>query len=125
MTRIVYLIPSTAHITGGQKVSVRHVQALRAAGFHAEIAAGGEPSASPLLSALDKSIFAAHVQESDIVVVPEDQVEPLRYVSQMPNEKVVFIQNHIVGVSSGILRLEASELERFDHFIACSHMAAI
>jgi glycosyltransferase involved in cell wall biosynthesis len=78
-----------------------------------------------LLSQLDGSIFAEYVQDSDIVVVPEDDLSPLKFVAKLPNRKVVFVQNHIVGVSSGILQLAPSELDRYTHFLACSHLAGI
>ncbi|HEY7308441.1 MAG TPA: hypothetical protein VH643_03665 [Gemmataceae bacterium] len=96
MRRIVYLSWPAHEITGGIKMTFRHVEALRAAGFDACIAT---PDAQPpgwfATTALVVSLDTL-VPDADVLVFPENHAGFLRRFADWSNPKVVFCQNQFM-----------------------------
>jgi hypothetical protein len=118
MTRIVYLLLQTERLTGGQKVAVRHVEALRELGFDAVL---GLPEGAQALSWLRHSapsITRRQIRSDDVLVLPEDGLDLLRQLASSPHRKIVFIQNQFYAGAVGLLRLAPAELARYTDIAA-------
>lgn len=92
MGRILYLLLSGPRLTGGQKMTVRHVETLRELGFDAAcvLGAGGAPPVglrhrAPILAGVD-------TRPDDILVLPEDAPNAMRQFVGRPERVVVFAQ---------------------------------
>jgi hypothetical protein len=127
MPRIVYLLPpSAAALTGGSKVTFRHVEALVALGYDATIRLLGSASPPTWFE------HSAPVERStgtpdpdDILVLPEDAGEVMAVVAAHANRKVVFCQNPHAAASQGIGRLSRQTQARYRAFMACSPGVAL
>ena len=124
MTRIVYTLVGGQLPTGGHKMIVRHVEALKRMGFdavayvplgesvprwfehEAPIQDGGEP------------------RDSDILVIPDDAFGFLKRFAFSKHRKVVFCQNHFRAASGGVGRLTPEESRCYREFIASSKTCA-
>ena len=95
MARILYLSFPDGRITGGQKMILRHVQALRDLGFEARLWVRG-PGQLPPGAAPDVPVEAGTAfQAEDVLVIPEDAKNALAAAAGFPQQTVVFCQGHI------------------------------
>ncbi|MEW5687515.1 MAG: glycosyltransferase [Pseudomonadota bacterium] len=120
MTRILYIMPSPAAATGGNKVSFRHVEALVAMGYDARVRMWPGQARPWWFSS------TAPVEESDrrpdpdeILVFPEDDPDVLAQHAALPNRKVVFCQNPYYAVK-GLPALPREAQAAYRTFMACS-----
>src|SRR5712691_11342283 len=122
MSRIVYILPS-APPTGGQKMIVRHVEALTELGLNAVVRLeGGAPKPSWVQhkAPLEQDTPLA---DDDILVLPEDTPGLLKQFAFTQYRKVVFCQNHFYA-PSGLGRLAPEEMLSYGHVLACSETVA-
>ncbi len=87
--RILYVHLANPRIAGGQKMAFRHVEALNALGFKAAVIAD---AGAPLPAWFEHGapvLRGAAITADDIVVVPEDGLEALKYVTGSPARQVV------------------------------------
>jgi hypothetical protein len=125
MSRIVYVLLSNGGIAGGQKMAIRHVEALNALGFPAVIhlALGSKPPAwlehrAPLEQGVS-------VRSDDIVVVPDDSADALRTAHTFHGRVVLLSQNLYITAASGGVETIAGDPQRFSSVICVSQgMAA-
>jgi hypothetical protein len=96
--RIVYLSWPVTQITGGIKMTFRHVEGLREAGFAAFVAAadaqppGWFKTSAPVLK------LSELVPQTDVLVFPENHNGLLEQFATWPNPKVVFCQNQYMAI---------------------------
>jgi hypothetical protein len=92
MPRIVYLSWPAAEISGGIKVTFRHVELLRAAGFDAVVATPDGAAPGWFRSAVPVEKFD-QLRTDDVVVLPENNHAWLEAFASRPNRKLVFCQS--------------------------------
>jgi hypothetical protein len=96
MRRIIYLSWPAREITGGIKMTFRHVEALRQEGFHAFIATpdaqppGWFETTAPILP------LSELVPGTDLLVFPENHAGFLKQFVDWTNRKVIFCQNQFM-----------------------------
>jgi len=124
VTRIVYILVGASVPTGGHKMILRHVEALKRMGFDAlaHVPRGeAEPAwfdhAAPLQN-------GGELLETDILVVPDDAFGVLKRLAFSKHRKIIFLQNHFRAASGGVGRLAPAELRCYREFIACSATCA-
>jgi glycosyltransferase involved in cell wall biosynthesis len=126
LTRIVYLAFAPEALSGGNKMAFRHVEALTALGFDAVVrlagrADGRRPVAPTWFEHTARLEDAtAPLGDSDILVLPEDDVAGLRAYAAHPNPKIVFCQNIYFAASEGLGRLTPQEAGAYREFLVCS-----
>lgn len=124
MTRIVYIMLASEKLTGGQKMILRHVEALRGLGFDAActVTMGAKPPSG--LQHEARIIDAADVRPDDVLVVPDDANHVLERALAHPNRLVVFAQGGFALAAIGAAILDRYPTERFPAFIAVSDALA-
>jgi hypothetical protein len=93
MKRIIYLSWPAKEITGGIKMTFRHVEALRSLGFQA--VAATEDGATPgwFMTLAPVLPLADLTAGDDVLVFPENHAPLLNRFAGWPNRKVIFCQN--------------------------------
>lgn len=91
--RIVYLHLANNAVAGGQKVALRHVEALAELGFDAVCYADRGVQLPRWFEHRAPVEYGERVGEDDVVVVPEDGVPALHYALSSPAKVVVLCQN--------------------------------
>jgi hypothetical protein len=120
LSKIVYLAFASASLTGGNKMTFRHVEALAAGGFDAVVRlmdGGKQPSWFTHTALVEDE--TRPLDARDILVLPEDGLEALRRFAPLANHKVVFCQNPYYA-TEGVGRLTSDEARPWRRFIACS-----
>lgn len=117
MARILYVLWSGGGITGGQKVIIRHVEALRDMGFDAYCyltaqAPGQIEHAAPMIRGA--------IHDDDVVVVPDDTADVLRQCAQNPWRSVIIAQNPYIMSAIGLDGLDLLAASRPLTFMAVS-----
>ncbi len=120
MTRIIYTCTMAGNITGGIKLTYRHVEALAAEGFDAYVLTHGDSGPdwlhhqAPLLSQHD---FKA--RPGDIIVLPEDDRDLIERARGVNAQRVVFCQNQYYA-PRGISTYRTAREAGINHFLASS-----
>jgi glycosyltransferase involved in cell wall biosynthesis len=118
MARIVYLSFPTGAISGGQKVILRHVEALNRLGFDA-VWWRNKDAPSPTWLDFDvRQAVGTAFRPDDILVLPSDAPGAIRTVAARTNRTVVFEQNQFTFVHLVLEQLDAFPADRFPAFIA-------
>lgn len=119
--RIVYLNFAPQALSGGAKVSFRHVEALNEMGLEAVVRIVGGGTLRPwFLHQAPVEDAATPLRDDDILVLPEDDPEGLRAFASLPNRKIIFCQNPYLASGVGVGRLEPAEAARYRSYFACS-----
>jgi hypothetical protein len=118
MSRIIYVVYSQGGGSGGQKMTLRHVETLRSLGFDA-ICRVGHATHSPAWFEHKVPIsVAGPIEPDDVLVIPADAPNTLKAVSGLPNPCFVLVQD-TVGFSAQTLPLiEAFPADRRPGFLA-------
>lgn len=121
MSRIVYIAAQPDSNSGGNKITFRHVEALRALGYDAVVRSPAG-ARTPTWFRHDAPIEDASrpIEDSDILVIPEDAAVILRHCAGLPNRKVVFCQNPVALTGYGFARLPLDLRNAYHIFMACS-----
>lgn len=120
MPRIIYLLQTAGHATGGHKMVVRHVETLRELGFDAHCAcsqADKTPSWFEHSLTFDKP---GALGADDIVVAADDVPHVLRNLASTPARIIVFAQNPYWFAAAGFEGLAAFSPERFPTILTVS-----
>jgi hypothetical protein len=127
MSRIVYIGAQPDSLSGGNKISFRHVEALRAMGYDAVIrspAGTASPAWFEHSAVLEDA--SRPLDPGDILVIPEDAAPILQHCATLPNRKVIFCQNPVAMTAFGLARLPEDVRAAYRTFMACSTgMAAL
>ncbi len=124
MSRIVYLGFPNGGISGGQKVTLRHVEALRALGFDAVYWTN---AASRLPAWLDHAApveVGTPFRGDDVLVLPEDAPNGIAQVAALPQRVAVFCQNHFYLAALSLDAVAGLRPERFLGFLASGRIIA-
>jgi hypothetical protein len=93
MPRIVYVLLSNGGVAGGQKMILRHVEALRDLGFNAVCYIGAQSKVPAWLSHDAPLELGTPVRADDILVLPDDGREALITGFRSPLRSLIFSQN--------------------------------
>lgn len=116
MPRIVYILLTNAGVAGGQKVILRHVEALAELGFDAVCAYEGEaPRWFEHRAPMER---CWQMRPDDIVVVPDDGVPALGHLSRRAERAVVLCQSSAPYLAAAGLSVLARHPERFSTLIS-------
>jgi hypothetical protein len=104
MPKIYYVVHSMGGLTGGQKMAVRHVEALRDLGFDAYCylanqAPGGLMHRAPLVK--------GQIAPDTIVVLPDDSEDIFRQCAGKRWRMVIFAQNPYYMAAKGLKGIDA------------------
>ncbi|SEQ34704.1 Glycosyl transferases group 1 [Faunimonas pinastri] len=124
MSRIVYVLIGTQRLTGGHKMIVRHVEALKALGYPAVLRIEGSAPVPDWFSHDVEVESGTPPRDGDVLVIPEDATAVLKHYAASPHRKIVFCQNHFYAAANGLGRLTQEELASYREFVACSRSAA-
>lgn len=121
MSRIVYIAPRPDSRTGGNKVNFRHVEALQALGYDAILRRPAHLPA-PTWFQHDVALEDASrpLDDSDILVIPEDATAVLRHCAGLSNRKVIFCQSPVAITGHGFASLPQDVRRSYRTFMACS-----
>jgi len=124
MARIVYLAFPTGAVSGGQKVILRHVEALNRLGFDA-IWWRNDTGVVPTWLDFDvrEEVFT-RFRPDDILVLPSDAPGAIRAIAGLKNRTVVFEQNQFGFINLALEPLKAYPAERFPTFMAVGEVNA-
>jgi hypothetical protein len=92
MPRILYALLSSGNIRGGHKMTVRHVEALRALGFNAFIYVLSEEARPTWLDHSAPFLFRQPILPDDIMVLPEDSAGGILQMANRLEKTVIFYQ---------------------------------
>jgi len=121
MSRIVYLLLTNDGVAGGQKVILRHVEALAELGFNAVCLAAGDRPPPRWFEHRAPIMHDARFRADDILVVPDDGVAALGLAGERPGRAVVLCQSSAPYLAvSGGLEAIARHPQRLTSFIAVS-----
>lgn len=103
MPKIYYVVHSSGGITGGQKMAIRHVEALRDLGFDAycyvaNTTPGGLVHRAPLVK--------GHIAAGSIVVTPDDSHDVFQQCAGKAWRLVVFAQNPYYMAARGLAGID-------------------
>jgi hypothetical protein len=115
--RIVYFHLANPGIAGGQKMAVRHVEALNDLGFDAVLSVDPGVPLPPWFEQRAPVIREEPIRPDDVVVVPEDGPKALRVAVASAAERIVLLcQNPFFHAASGLDFIAAHE-DRFRAFL--------
>lgn len=124
MTRIVYLGFPTGGISGGQKVILRHAEALATLGFDAIFWTNPSCNVPEWVSHTARVEIGTPFRSDDILVVPSDAPNALKATGPMPQRTVIFCQNHYELAAYGFPGADAHFGPSFLGFFACGRAVA-
>jgi hypothetical protein len=124
MGRIVYLAFPTRAVSGGHKMTLRHVETLRELGFEAVVWGNDSAVLAEWVEHRAPVEIGARFRPDDVLVVPNDAPNALASLALAPQRVVVFCQNQFTLASLGMEPLQAYPAERFPAFIAVGPTAA-
>lgn len=117
MARIVYLSFPTGAVSGGQKMSLRHVETLCDLGFEAVFWHNADNVLPTWLDHRAPVEVSTHFRPDDILVVPCDAANAMRVVASRPNPAVVLCQAQVSLMMVGLAPLNDWPRERFPPLI--------
>ncbi|CAN7454048.1 hypothetical protein LJR219_002973 [Phenylobacterium sp. LjRoot219] len=127
MARIVYLLLTNNGVAGGQKVILRHVEALVELGFDAVCHAARDTAPPTWLEHRAPIVRGEPLRDDDILVVPDDGVPALGVAAQRAQRSVVLCQSSAPYLALGGLATLAQHRERLSTFlsVAPAHSATL
>lgn len=123
MARIVYLSFPTGAVAGGQKVILRHVEALNTMGFDA-IWWRNNNNALPWLDFHVPMEVGTRFRPDDIIVVPSDAPNAIQTLAQDGRRTVVFEQNQFSFMNLGLDKIDAFKPGQLPVFLAVGEVNA-
>lgn len=121
MPKLVFLMPSPAARTGGNRTTCRHVGALVELGYDAVVRVPeGQSLPEWFAHSAPSDAWSWPPKADEILVIPEDAIEVLAACSGLPNQKVVHCKNPYYAAASALSRLSPDARGAYRHFIACS-----
>jgi len=121
MPRIAYALLTSDNITGGQKVILRHVEALVASGFDAICLTDAPDRAPRWLEHRAPVGRSSTMAPEDVLVVPDDGPAALALAARREGRAVVLCQSSAAYlVAGGGLANLAAHRDRLQDFIAVS-----
>jgi hypothetical protein len=121
MSRIAYLLLTNDGVTGGQKVILRHVEALVELGFNAVCIAASDRDPPRWLEHRAPMAAADQLRSDDILVIPDDGVPALGMAAERAGRSIVLCQSAAPSLAvSGGLEAIARGGDRLASFIAVS-----
>ena len=103
MGRIFYIHLANPGLAGGQKVALRHVEALNELGFDAACYADPGVELPSWFEHQAPVVRGEPIRPDDVVVVPEDGIQALRVVAAWPARRlVVLCQNPYYLATTGL-----------------------
>lgn len=119
MSRIAYLLLTNAEVTGGQKMILRHVEALVELGFNAVCIAADERASFRWFEHRAPIESVEQIRSDDIIVVPDDGVPALGMAGERAGRSVVLCQSAPANLAvSGGLDAIARHPQRLATFIS-------
>ncbi|HTI68211.1 MAG TPA: glycosyltransferase [Caulobacteraceae bacterium] len=120
MSRILYNIVTQGNVSGGHKVAVRHVEALRDLGFDAVcyLAAGGV--SPPWFDHRAPMEVAPAIGPDDVLVIADDATTPMRVIGPTSIRTVILSQNPYFFAGEAFEVLDLFPPDRFATFMAVS-----
>lgn len=117
MSRIVYLLLNNDGVAGGQKVILRHVEALVELGFNAICMAATQPAWLEHRAPIERR---SDIRPDDILVIPDDGVPALGMAAGRAGRTVVLCQSSAPYLAVGGMDTIAQHPDRLSTFIAVS-----
>ncbi|MDB5442082.1 MAG: hypothetical protein JWP73_458 [Phenylobacterium sp.] len=118
MARLLYFAFPTGGVQGGQKMILRHVEALRGLGFDATCVTGPQNVVPEWFEHRAPIITAYELRQDDILVLPDDAHDALRKAAALPHRRVVFAQNPYIMAALSLSAMDGFAADRFPPFIA-------
>lgn len=118
MSRIAYILLNNAGATGGQKVILRHVEALVELGFNAVCLADESRPPPRWLEHRAPIISSRLMEPDDILVVPDDGAPALGMAAQRDQRSVILCQSSVIHLALGGLATLAQHADRLSTFIS-------
>lgn len=115
MPRILYVLVNEGGIQGGDKMILRHVEALRSLGFDAWCYVAKQ---APAWLAHQAPLVSGRIEADDLVVLPDDASHQLRLSAKARWRTVIFSQNPYYFATRGLEQVDAFPPERAPRFIA-------
>lgn len=112
MSRIVYLGFPNGEVAGGQKMILRHVEALRDLGFDAVF---WRTPANVMPAWLDHRApveVGAPFRADDVLVIPSDAPNALKSAAALPQRSVIFCQNQYSFAAVGLEAVDRFPADR-------------
>ncbi len=124
MPRIVYLGFPSGGISGGQKVSLRHVEALRELRFDAVFWTNATSRPPTWLDHSAPVEVDTPLRDDDVLVLPEDAPNAIRQTAGMPQRVAVFCQNHFYMAALSFHAIAELRPDRFLGFLTSGRTIA-
>lgn len=118
MSRIVYLLLTNAGVAGGQKVILRHVEALIELGFNAVVSIADDMKPPRWLEHSAPFISVGELRYSDILVIPDDGVPALGFAVEKGLRTVVLCQSSAPYLAAGGLKTLVEHEARFSTLLS-------
>jgi glycosyltransferase involved in cell wall biosynthesis len=118
MSRIVYLLLTNAGVAGGQKVILRHVEALIELGFDAAVLTADDMKPPQWLKHDAPYIAVEDLRSSDVLVIPDDGVPALGFAVQRGLRTVVLCQSSAPYLAAGGLKTLIEQEARFSTLLS-------
>jgi len=121
MPKLVFIMPSPAARTGGNKTTCRHVQALVEMGYDAVVRIlPGQALPAWFPHDTPSDVWTSSPAPDEVLVISEDATPILARCAPLPNRKVVHCKNPYNAAAAGLWQLSAEERSAYRTFIACS-----
>ena len=124
MARIVYVGFPNGGISGGQKMLLRHVEALQKMGFNALYWTNRSCRLPDWMKYEAAVEWGTPLLDDDILVLPEDAPQAIASVAGRPRRVAVFCQNHYYMAASSFDALGTIPRRSFLGFIASGRTIA-
>lgn len=115
MPRILYVLVNEGGIQGGDKMILRHVEALRSLGFDAYCYVAKQ---APEWLTHQAPLVTGRIEADDLVVLPDDAGHQLRLSAKAAWRTVVFSQNPYYFATRGLEYVDAFPPQKAPRFIA-------
>jgi glycosyltransferase involved in cell wall biosynthesis len=115
MPRILYVLVNEGGIQGGDKMIVRHVEALRSLGFDAYVYIAKQ---APEWMAHQAPLTGGRIEADDLVVLPDDAGHQLGKSAKAAWRTVIFSQNPYYFATRGLQYVDAYPPAKAPRFIA-------
>ncbi|HEY8573454.1 glycosyltransferase [Phenylobacterium sp.] len=124
MARLIYFAFPRGSVQGGQKMIIRHVEALRGLGFDAYYGTGPHNVVPTWFEHNVVRFTDSNFRSDDVVVLPDDAHDSLRRIPSMGLKAVVFSQGIYLSAALSYEALETFPEGRLPPFIAVGQRLA-
>jgi len=118
MPRIAYILLNNAGLTGGQKVILRHVEALVELGFEACCLVDESRPPPRWLEHRASMVSSREIRDDDILVIPDDGTPALGMAARRAQRSVILCQSSPIHLALGGLGLLTEHDDRLSTFIS-------